>query len=451
MSTRKLNALERTLHHAALVKPDKARLHGCSLAETLNRQLNEFALCIQVLTAQELEGLAPDPNARLAVVNFLLGTGLLIVLQGEKGKIASYRAVTHEELKLKACRMKKLSSSTGFALQEMKASIWTKHIKAKTQLHQTVVDRCLKSLTQKQLVKTVTDVRYPTRKIYMMVTLQPALELAGGPWYTDKELDTEFIKLLSDVCLKLVQERSFPKTKQGDGSRRRRLYPLSHATYVTSQQILAFLQKSRVTETVLTVEHVEMLLNVLVLDGKVEKIPAFHMSTWNPDDVSEDDSDEGLSSRQTSKRKRSQASASDDESDSDRLKRARSSKRHAQKRRRDVSDDEEGHYSASSGSKRPKLNEDSSSGSDSDEDAVGPRTPVSHRLRSDVADPQGAQSFGGVVYRAIQEERILSLGTNQSPCVRCPTFDFCASGGPVNPQECVYHDPWLSTATVEAS
>ena len=74
MSTRKLNALERTLHHAALVKPDKARLHGCSLAETLNRQLNEFALCIQVLTAQELEGLAPDPNARLAVVNFLLGT-----------------------------------------------------------------------------------------------------------------------------------------------------------------------------------------------------------------------------------------------------------------------------------------------------------------------------------------------------------------------------------------
>ena len=176
------------------------------------------------------------------------------------------------------------------------------------------------------------------------------------------------------------------------------------------------------------------------------------MSTWNPDHVSEDDSDEGPSSRQTSKkRKRAQASASDDESDSDHLKRARSSKRHAQKRTRGVSDDEEGHYSATPGSKRPKLNEDSSSGSDSDEDAVGPRTPVSHRLRSDVADPQGAQSFGGVVYRAIQEERILSLGTNQSPCVRCPTFDFCASGGPVNPQECVYHDPWLSTATVEAS
>ena len=166
------------------------------------------------------------------------------------------------------------------------------------------------------------------------------------------------------------------------------------------------------------------------------------MSTWNPDDESEDDNDEGPSSRPTlKKRKRSQASTSDDESDGDRSKRVRRSKRRTQKRNGDVSDDEEHHYSASSGSKRPKLDEDSSSGSDSDEGVVGPRTPVSHRLRSDVADLQGAQSFGGVVYRAIQEERILSLGTNQSPCVRCPTFDLCASGGPVNPQECVYYDP----------
>ncbi len=33
--------------------------------------------------------------------------------------------------------------------------IWTKHLKAKTELHQTVIDRCLKSLVQKQLIKTV--------------------------------------------------------------------------------------------------------------------------------------------------------------------------------------------------------------------------------------------------------------------------------------------------------
>ncbi len=37
--------------------------------------------------------------------------------------------------------------------------LWTKHIKTQTQLHQSVVDKCLKTLTQKQLIKTVTDVR----------------------------------------------------------------------------------------------------------------------------------------------------------------------------------------------------------------------------------------------------------------------------------------------------
>ena len=149
------------------------------------------------------------------------------------------------------------------------------------------------------------------------------------------------------------------------------------------------------------------------------------------DDESEDDNDVGPSSRHTSKkRKRSHARVSDDESDGDRSKRARN-----QKRTRDVYDDEEGDPSAPSGSKKPELDEDSSSasGSDSDEGPLGPRTPISHRLRSDVADLQCAQSSGGVVYRAIHEERIPSLGTSQSPCVRCPTFDFCSSGGPVNP------------------
>ena len=37
--------------------------------------------------------------------------------------------------------------------------IWTKHLKAKTNLHQTVIDRCLKTLTQKRLIKRVPSVQ----------------------------------------------------------------------------------------------------------------------------------------------------------------------------------------------------------------------------------------------------------------------------------------------------
>ena len=41
----------------------------------------------------------------------------------------------------------------------------------------------------------------------MLAHLEPSAELTGGPWYTDKELDAEFIKLLSDICLKIVRDR----------------------------------------------------------------------------------------------------------------------------------------------------------------------------------------------------------------------------------------------------
>lgn len=41
----------------------------------------------------------------------------------------------------------------------------------------------------------------------MMAHLQPAVEVSGGPWYSDKELDTEFIKMLSSACLRFIQEK----------------------------------------------------------------------------------------------------------------------------------------------------------------------------------------------------------------------------------------------------
>ncbi|KAH9894365.1 RNA polymerase Rpc34 subunit-domain-containing protein [Cubamyces lactineus] len=109
--------------------------------------------------------------------------------------------------------------------------------KVKTQLHQTIVDKCLKSLTQKQLVKTVTDVWHSTRKIYMHFSIEPSVEMTGGPWYTDKELDTEFFKLLSDVCLKIVRDRSLPKARHVDDGRPRQLNPLAHASYPIAEQI----------------------------------------------------------------------------------------------------------------------------------------------------------------------------------------------------------------------
>ena len=55
---------------------------------------------------------------------------------------------------------------------------------------------------------------------------------------------------------------------------------------------------------------------------------------------------------------------------------------------------------------------------------------------------------GAHVYRAVHRERMLGygFGLNQAPCGRCPTFEFCKDGGPVNAGDCVYYGEWLDTA-----
>ncbi|KAH9077957.1 RNA polymerase Rpc34 [Lactarius deliciosus] len=382
--SRKLNSLETRLHQSALQA-------GRSLSQN------------------EIDALVPDPHARTSAINFLLAAGLLKLMRDANGTL-SYRAVQKNELETK----KGLSGEENMVLGHIQAAanqgIWTKHLKAKTELHQTVIDRCLKSLVQKQLIKSVKGVKYPTRKIYMMAHLEPSVELTGGPWYTDNELDTEFIKLLCSACLRFVRERTLPKYKNGDGrsSSTLPLYPVSAGvSYPGAKEVLTFLTKSKITETQFTEEHVEMLLNVLVLDGDIERLPAFGASVWADDD----DGDE--------RKSRKKAPSGD--------------RRGKRKRDPDETDDSD---DGSHVKRRKKRNMDDDDNSSEDEDVHVPK-------RISTASKSTSRSRANAyVYRAVRQERV-ALGWSEAPCGRCPVFDFCKEGGPVGPSECEYYGEWL--------
>ena len=98
-------------------------------------------------------------------------------LTGEENLVLSHIKIAAP--KVSASLPDQLSST-----QLLRTGIWTKHLKAKTNLHQTVIDRCLKTLVQKRLIKRVPSVQHPTRKIYMLEGLEPSIALTGGPWYT---------------------------------------------------------------------------------------------------------------------------------------------------------------------------------------------------------------------------------------------------------------------------
>ncbi|KAI5124200.1 hypothetical protein M0805_005050 [Coniferiporia weirii] len=381
MSTRsrKLNALEQKIHQAVLAATD------------------------MTVSQKQIDAVESDATKRVEAINFLLGTGLLRIRTDTKGGI-SYRAVGKKEVEVK----KDLAGEEVLVLNHIQAAgnegIWTKHLKTKTELHQTVIDRCIKSLVQKALIKSIKNVKYPTRKIYMLFHLEPSSSITGGPWYTDNELDTEFIKLLMSACLKFIREKSFPKAK----SETQTLFPISAApAYPTIQQLQAFLTKSRITETQLSMEHVEMLLNVLITDGEIERLPAFGAALW-------------------------EANSREDEDDSDEEDRRRKRKRKEADEKRDKK------------RRRKAVQSDSQSGSDEDSDEevkTKKKRSKSKRAKSD------SDSEGSEMTNAILEERV-ALGWSQAPCGRCPQFEFCKDGGPVNPGQCEYYGDWLNQAEI---
>ncbi|KAI0718540.1 RNA polymerase III subunit Rpc34 [Cerioporus squamosus] len=438
MSGRKLNALEQKLHQAALADPK------------------------HTLTQKQCAALISDASERTAALNFLLATGLLKAMKDASGGL-TFRGVAKKELEVKKDMSEEEALILSYIQVAQSEGIWTKHLKAKTQLHQTVIDRCLKALTQKKLVKTATHHKYPTRRIYMLYHLQPSEEMTGGPWYTDNELDTEFIKLLCSACMRFVRDRSVPKRRGGDlPSTTQQLYPISASPqYPTAQQILAFLIQSRITETQLTVEHVESLLNVLVVDGEVERVPAFGAGTWDLSGESDaehgasertgkrraaDDPDSASRDRKRSKRPRPLDPASPTETHSE-YKQEEGSR---SSRHRAVNKEDDNNHKQR---KRRRPNSDTESGLDSDTDGKHPRRSSSSTKRKRSSSPGGVditasflhEDYGACTYRAVRQEHVAG-GVSQAPCVRCPTFDFCKAGGPVNPQECLYHGAWLAAA-----
>ncbi|KAJ7086669.1 RNA polymerase Rpc34 subunit-domain-containing protein [Mycena epipterygia] len=348
------------------------------------------------ITSRQAESVIPDQKARQNALNFLLGVGLFKSLKDAKGNVI-FRAVTKGELE----QTKDLSGEESLVLGHIKATtnegIWTKHLKTKTNLHQTIIDRCLKTLTQKKLIKRVPSVQHPTRKIYMLEHIEPSVGLTGGPWYTESELDTVFIETISKACLKFIRDVSFPKQRK-DGEEGA-LYPISNAPrYPTAAQVHNTLRQARLTETELSVEHVEMLLNVLVLDGEVETLPAFGASLWDSNAVDDgySDQDDVQSKKKKKKRRRSSSSEGDDTEVKTKRKKKRvdsdsddeddSTSRKKSKLKRKKTDDNESNSDSDAPKKKKKKKNDSDDESDNEEDTSSRKKKKKKKKKDDSDD-----------------------------------------------------------------
>jgi hypothetical protein len=108
----------------------------------------------------------------------------------------TYKLVSAE----KAARLKDLAPEDVMVLQHVERGatqgVWVRNIKIATRLQQTQINKILKRLEGRKLVKPVQSVAFKNRRMYMMFDLEPDKALTGGPWYTEQELDLSFVMAL---------------------------------------------------------------------------------------------------------------------------------------------------------------------------------------------------------------------------------------------------------------
>jgi DNA-directed RNA polymerase III subunit RPC6 len=130
--------------------------------------------------------------------------------------------------------------------------IWTRDMKAKTNLPQAKITKYLKTLEERALIKSVKSVQNANRKVYMLFELEPAKTLTGGPWYgDDQHIDTAFIEMIRTVALRKLAISSMP---------------------LSVEDITRFIIESEVSHQVLQEEDVAHVLTTLRYDGDVEEV-----------------------------------------------------------------------------------------------------------------------------------------------------------------------------------
>ncbi|CAI2322270.1 unnamed protein product [Caenorhabditis sp. 36 PRJEB53466] len=201
------------------------------------------------------------PVARQDAINSLLGSKKLAIEQAPGGV-----------LRLKVNNSQQIVGSEeeqmiyGLIEESKTRGIWIKELRDGSGLNQLQLRKTLKSLETKKLIKTIKPVG-TTKKCYILFDLEPAMELTGGTFYSDQQLDSELINTLITVCGTFASSRRKIAIDENPNS----IQMQREASYIRPQEIAQFIIEKRVLNVPLSLEDLERILEVAVLDGTIER------------------------------------------------------------------------------------------------------------------------------------------------------------------------------------
>ncbi len=175
------------------------------------------------------------------------------------------------------------------------------------------MNRAVRALENRNYIKSIKSVRFPTRKTYILSKLQPSEDVTGGPFYTDGALDAIFIQVMSTwteryiigrswwhppsaennskkkSILKRGKERSHSKPGQEEAEklraeamqrkektkeRSKAMLPMppDYEGYPTITEITKAINESKLTDVVMKKAEMQQLVDILCWDGRLEKV-----------------------------------------------------------------------------------------------------------------------------------------------------------------------------------
>ncbi|OIW23910.1 RNA polymerase Rpc34 [Coniochaeta ligniaria NRRL 30616] len=86
--------------------------------------------------------------------------------------------------------------------------IWSRTLKGRLKIHESVLKTCIKYLETKGYITDMKSVEHPNKKMYIKANLRPSDRATGGPWYTDSNLDEAFITGLERIIFNFIRMKS---------------------------------------------------------------------------------------------------------------------------------------------------------------------------------------------------------------------------------------------------
>ncbi|KAI5673724.1 hypothetical protein M9H77_14088 [Catharanthus roseus] len=137
--------------------------------------------------------------------------------------------------------------------------IWVRDIKKETNLSDTVVNKSLKSLLGKKLIKEFVNIQNKGRKHYMAMEFEPSKEVTGGAWYVEGNLDKGFINELKELCLRII----------------------SLQKVATVETVYDFLEKKKAVKVACTKQQIAEIVNSLVLDNEIIEVKSTGLGEYH--------------------------------------------------------------------------------------------------------------------------------------------------------------------------